>query len=259
MKVENKKIVVTGAGAGIGRELVQMLLKKGASVIAVDINEKNLQDLKKTYNKDQLLIAVLDVTDEMKVKEFRDFYIEKLKEIDILINNAGIIQPFVPVNDLEMDIINRVMNVNFYGPLYLTKAFLPELLKREEAHIVNVSSMGGFFPFPGQTIYGSSKAALKLFTEGLYAELLDTNVNVTIVFPGAIATDIMKNSNVEMKETSENNFKPLPVDRAATQIIKGIEQNKFQLYVGSDAKMMNFMYKFNAKKAIQFVKSKMSI
>ena len=78
---------------------------------------------------------------------------------------------------MEHDDIERVLNYNFYGQIYMTKAFLPYLLERPEAHIVNVSSMGGFFPVPGQILYGASKAAVKLFTEGLYAELIETNVD----------------------------------------------------------------------------------
>jgi len=78
----------------------------------------------------------------------------------------------------------------------MTKAFLPFFLKRSEAHVVNISSMGGFIPFPGQTIYGAAKAAVKIFTEGLYAELKDSNVNVTVVHPGAIATNITTNSGL---------------------------------------------------------------
>ncbi|WP_252629481.1 SDR family oxidoreductase, partial [Enterobacter sp. JH539] len=90
------------------------------------------------------------------------------------INNAGIIQPFVKIDQLGYEVVERVFNVNFYGTLYMTKTFLPHLLTRPEAHIVNVSSMGGFLPVPGQTIYGASKAAVKLFTEGLHSELADT-------------------------------------------------------------------------------------
>ena len=109
--------------------------------------------------------------------------IDRFGAVDGIINNAGIIQPMVPVADLDYGVIQKVLNVNFYGVLYLTKAFLPHLKARPEAHIVNTSSMGGFLPVPGQTIYGASKAAVKLFTEGLWSELADTNVKVTVVFP----------------------------------------------------------------------------
>lgn len=124
--------------------------------------------------------------------------------VDGIINNAGIIQPFVDLNDLGMDRIERVLNINFYGTLYMVKAFLPFLLERPEAHIVNVSSMGGFLPVPGQSIYGASKAAVKLMTEALHSELKGTNVSVSVVIPGGIATDIKKNSDIQYKtETND--------------------------------------------------------
>ena len=86
--------------------------------------------------------------------------------------------------------IERVLDVNLQGTLNMVTAFLPLLLERPEAHIANVSSMGGFFPFPGQTVYGASKAAVKLLTEGLYAELLDSQVRVSVIMPGAVSTSI---------------------------------------------------------------------
>ena len=94
--------------------------------------------------------------------------------VDGLINNAGIVQPFVPFADLDQAAIDRVLDVNLMGTINMSRAFMPVLLSRPEAHLANVSSMGGFFPFPGQTLYGASKAGVKLLTEGLYAELLDT-------------------------------------------------------------------------------------
>jgi short-subunit dehydrogenase len=259
MKVKDKRIILTGAGGGIGRELALQLLAKGAYVVALDINEKELEITKeKAHNNDHLSIHVVDITSDESLDKFKEEYYKDNSVIDGLINNAGIIQPFLNVDRLDMDTINRIMNVNFYGPLKLTKTFLPELLKRPVAHIVNVSSMGGFFPFPGQTIYGASKAALKLFTEGLYAELLNTNVHVTVVFPGAINTNIAKNSNVDMKiSESGSSMKMLSPQKAAALIIDGIEKDKFQLYVGTDSKMMNLMYKMNPKSAIKFINKKM--
>ncbi|MEK3683510.1 SDR family NAD(P)-dependent oxidoreductase [Paenibacillus sp. FSL R10-2736] len=115
--------------------------------------------------------------------------IDQHGKVDGIINNAGIIHPFLKVNELEYDKIKLVMDINFYGTLYMVKSFLPYLLKRPVAHIANVSSMGGFLPVPGQTIYGASKAAVKLLTEGLRAELKDTNVKVTLVFPGGVSTN----------------------------------------------------------------------
>jgi short-subunit dehydrogenase len=118
---------------------------------------------------------------------------------------------------LPYDAIERVLNVNLYGVIYMTKAFLPHLLTRPEAHIVNVSSMGGFFPVPGQSLYGASKAAVKLLTEGLYSELIDTNVRVTAVFPGAIATNISQNSGLRSRQRFRLSRQNFPTTSAGTR------------------------------------------
>lgn len=162
-----------------------------------------------------------------------------------MVNCAGIIQPFVKVNELDFSAIERVMNINFYGTLNVTKAFLPYLLKRPEGYIANVSSMGGFLPVPGQSAYGASKAAVKLLTEGLYAELLSTNVHVSTIFPGATKTDISKNSGVQTPgDTSdEKSFPMLPASDAARIILDGIEKNKPHIFTGKDSRTMNKLYR----------------
>ena len=163
-----------------------------------------------------------------------------LELIDGIINNAGVIQPFSRLNDLDYPTIERVLNVNLLGTLYVTKAFLPQLLKRPEAHIVNLSSMGGFVPVPGQTIY-CAKAAVKLLSEGLASELLDTKVGVTVVFPGAIATNIRENSGVSIPNTAARSggMKPLSAANAAQVIVRGIERDAYHVFVGKDAAIMD--------------------
>lgn len=259
MKVNGKKIIVTGVGSGIGKELTKQLIKKGAFVIGLDINTDNLSKLEEEINdKKHLITYKVNIASDLDLNSFYNNYMNDIKDVDGIINNAGIIQPFINVDKIDMDTVYRVMNVNYFGPLKLTKLFLPNLINKKEAHIVNVSSMGGFFPFPGQTIYGSSKAALKILTEGLYAELSDTNVKVTLVLPGAIDTNITANSNVTTNTSKENSsMKMTSPIKAAEQIIKAMEKNKFKVYVGADSKIMNFMYKFNDKKAIDLINKKM--
>ena len=170
------------------------------------------------------------------------------------------IPAFVRINDLEYDAIERVMNVNFYGLLYLTKACLPHLLTRPEAHIVNTSSMGGFLPVPGQGIYGASKAAVKLMTEALYAELLPTNVRVTAVYPGAVKTEITRNSGVEIKMDASKQSaanQALSATEAASIIITAMEKNKFRVLVGKDSKFMDLIYRISPGFATRFIQKKM--
>ena len=258
MEVKDKKIIVTGAASGVGKELTRILLDKGAYVYGLDINPDNLKNLEKELNNDKLQTFQVDISKKETLENFKKSL--KDKNIDILINNAGIIQPFVNVKDLDDKVIERVMNVNFYGPLNLTRLFLNELIANPNGgYIVNVSSMGGFFPFPGQSIYSASKAAVKMFTEGLYSELSDTSVRVMVVMPGAMNTNITKNSNVDMgnADASSSKMKMLSAEEAASKIIKGIEKNKFKLFLGSDAKFMKFIYKLNSEAAINFINKKM--
>jgi|TARA_R110000737_G_scaffold347664_1_gene379679 short-subunit dehydrogenase len=264
MKIHKKVIVVTGAGNGIGREIVLNLLKKGAKVAAVDLNETFLNETVKLANvkNTDLSIHVLNITDREAVKNLPEQIIKVHGQIDGLINNAGIIQPFVQINKLEFEDIERVMNVNFYGSLNMIKALLPYFHKRPEAHIVNISSMGGFLPVPGQSIYGASKAAIKLMSEGLYAELMDTNIQVSVVFPGAIGTNIATNSGLTNlpsgdSDTKNSSIKMLPPDKAAEIIVAGIEKNKVRIYVGSDSKIMNFLYRLSPGFATRLIGKKM--
>ncbi len=261
MKIKGKNVIVTGGASGVGKELTKQLLEHGCNVAAIDINKENLENLKKELDSKRLRTYVVDMGDVESIKAFRENYKKDYSDVDIIINNAGIIQPFVKVGELEDKTINKVMNVNFFGPVNLIRFFMDDLIKdRSEQYIVNVSSMGGFFPFPGQTIYGASKAALKIFTEGLYAELEKTNVRVMIVLPGAMNTNITVNSNVKMDMSKEDsNFKMLEPSIAAKKIIEGIEKNKFKLFLGSDAKFLKLLYKINSKAAISFINKKMSV
>jgi NAD(P)-dependent dehydrogenase (short-subunit alcohol dehydrogenase family) len=128
MKAQGKNIIVTGGGNGVGRELVLQLLKKGATVIAVDINEAALKETRKKSGDDPRLSSyVVDISDKERVFAFADQVMEEHGWVDGIINNAGIIQPFIPLSELEMDRIDRVLDINFYGTLYMVKALLPHL------------------------------------------------------------------------------------------------------------------------------------
>lgn len=261
MKTQGKNIVVTGGGNGVGRELVLQLLEKGATIFAADINAEALKEtVKIAQNNKSLFTYVVDISNNEEVKTFAEKVVEEHGRVDGIINNAGIIQPFIYLNELEMDRIDRVMNINFYGTLYMVKAFLPHLLKRPEAHIVNVSSMGGFLPVPGQSVYGASKAAVKLLSEGLWSELTDTNVNVSVVIPGGIATDIKKNSNISHKVSSDSSKSKMiltPV-QAAGLIIKAMEKNKLRTYIGKDCNAMNALYKLSSRFAMSMINKVMN-
>lgn len=180
--------------------------------------------------------------------------------VDGLINNAGIIQPFARLDALDYRDMERVVNVNLWGTINTIKAFLPHLLKPPVAHVANTSSMGGFVPVPGQTVYGATKAAVKLLTEGLYAELLDTNVGVSVVMPGAVATEISANSGVAVPGTATidaSEIRTTTPEEAARIILDGIEADELYIHVGRDSKAMSLFTRLAPKRATHMIQKRM--
>jgi len=263
MDVSGKVFVVTGGGNGIARELVLQLLEKGATVAAIDLSATGLAETKKLAGSfsSNLSTHTLNITDRAKVMALPKAVIAKHGRVDALVNVAGIIQPFVRVNDLDFEAIERVINVNLYGTINTIKAFLPELLTRPEGYIANVSSMGGYAPVPGQTIYGATKAAVKLLTEGLHSELKGTNVHVTAIYPGAIATNIAQNSGMAMPANMDpheaNKFPTTPSPEAARIIIDAIEKNAYKVFIGKDAKTMDRLTRLMPQKAAELIYNNM--
>ena len=291
MNVRGKVFVVTGAGNGIAREVTLQLLAKGARVAGVDLNGKGLEETAAlatatatttatataTPSADRFTQHVVNITDREAVAALPAAVKEAHGQIDGLLNIAGVIQQFVKIIDLPFSEIEKVMNVNFWGVINTVKAFLPELIERPEAAILNVSSMGAYAPVPGQAAYGASKAAVRLLTEALYAELMDTNVAVTTIFPGAIATNIAQNSGVSIGEAaagsaSEENanggntsagnedaptHKTTPAPEAARQIIEALEKGKFRATVGADATAMDRIARLSPKKATELIAKQM--
>jgi short-subunit dehydrogenase len=260
MKIQGKTFLVTGGGNGIGREVVLQLLAGGARVAAIDLSKEGLDETTAIAKSDKLSTHQVNIADLAQVTSSKDEINSAHGPVDGIINVAGIIQPFVRVNELNFDQIKKVMDVNFYGLLHVTKTYLPELISRPEAHIANVSSMGGFVPIPGQSIYGASKAAVKLLTEGLHSELQGTGVGVTTIFPGAIGTNIALNSGImteeQMKQMAASAGparKTTSVEVAGRAIIDGIENKKFHVLVGQDAKTIYFLSRLMPERAANLI------
>jgi NAD(P)-dependent dehydrogenase (short-subunit alcohol dehydrogenase family) len=262
MQIRDKVFVVTGGGNGMGREVVLGLLARGARVAAADLNEAGLAETASLASAgDRLTTHVLNVSDRKAVLALPAAVEKAHGQVDGLFNVAGIIQPFVKINELEFDQIDRVMNVNFWGVVNMTKAFLPTLLTRPAAGLLNVSSMGGFLPVPGQAAYGASKAAVKLFTEALYAELQGTPVTVTVVFPGGVGTNITQNSGVAMPNMDPAMMAKAPKTvtpaDAGRQIIEGFEKGAFRVLIGSDAKFMDRFSRLSPRRATLLIANQM--
>ncbi len=264
MQIADKVFVVTGGGNGIGREVTLELLRRGARVAAVDLSEAGLAETAALAAAAEGLLTThaLSVSDRAAVEALPEQVVAAHGQVDGILNIAGIIQRFVHVEELSIEEIEKVMAVNFWGTLYMDKAFLPYLKKRPQAVLLNVSSMGGLVPVPGQGAYGASKGAVKLLTETLYAELRGTSVAVTVVFPGGVGTNITGNSGVEVPNMDKlmASGKPpkttAPAD-AGRQIVDAVASGKPRLLIGSDAKMLDRLSRLNPTKAITTVANQM--
>lgn len=259
MQISGRVFVVTGAGSGIGRATALQLLGRGARIAAVDLHAQALDDLARLARAgNRLSLHPLNIADRGAVESLPDAVIAAHGEVDGLLSIAGIIQPFDPVMELPLETAERVMAVNFWGTYYLDMAFLPHLVKRPEACLVNVSSMGALVPVPGQGVYGASKAAVLLLTECLYAELRESCVAVTVVIPGAVGTNITENSGVEAPVMADGQgAKVTSADDAATQIIDAIRDGTFRVLIGGDARMLDRMARLMPVRAITTVADRM--
>jgi len=261
MKLQGTTVLVTGAGAGMGRAICVELIKKGAKVAAVDIKKDGLVETGKVAlaSKKNYLPIVLDITNTARVAALPKLIAKQLGSVDVVINNAGIIQPFVRLEDLKQKSIDKVMDVNLFAPLNLIRVFLPTLKVKKRAFIVNISSMGAYTPVPGQSLYGASKAALAQLSAGLASELANTNVKVLLVYPGAVSTDIAKNSGIKMPkmDIDASKIKMSSAQKAAAMIVAGIEKDKRRIYIGQDAKIMNLLSRVNPNWAAYLINKQM--
>ncbi|WAC65559.1 SDR family NAD(P)-dependent oxidoreductase [Agrococcus sp. SL85] len=243
MQIAQRTFVVTGGGNGIGREVVLALLARGARVAAVDLSAEGLAETARLAGiGDRLSTHVASVADRAAVEALPEAVVAAHGQVDGLLNVAGIIQPFQRIGDLPYEQIERVMQVNFWGVVHTTMAFLPHLRARSESALLNVSSMGALAPVPGQSAYGASKAAVKLLTEGMHAELEGTGVAVTVVFPGGVGTNITGNSGVTMRASADTSAAAATMttpQAAAAQIVDAIASGAPRVVIGKDARALD--------------------
>lgn len=262
MRIRDKVFVVTGGGNGIGQQVVWWLLTRGARVSAVDVSEAGLaQTASRALSVDRLSTHVVNVTDVAAVNALPEAVVAAHGAVDGLLNVAGIIQRFVKFGDLEPADIERVMNVNFYGVVNLCRAFLPLLVARPQAALVNVSSMGGFVPVPGQTIYGAPKAAVKLLTEGLRAELHGTNVAVSVVFPGAVGDQHhgqQRRGDSRDGRCGGAGAQDHPPEEAAEIIVRAVEKGTYRVFIGNDARSLDWLSRLAPERALTLIAQQMA-
>jgi len=224
----NKVVAITGGSEGIGKALVDTLIPLGAKVATCGRNHDKLYNLQLEYSSVMLHTVVCDVSNEQACRHFIESTIETFGRIDILINNAGISMRAL-VSELDVEVLRRVMDVNFFGTVYCTKYALPSIME-SKGTIVGVSSIAGYRGLPGRSGYSASKFAMQGWLESLRTELLESGVNVMWVCPGFTTSNIRNaalNSHGESQgESPLDEEKLMSAAECAHYIVDAIEKRK---------------------------------
>ncbi|MDY6936192.1 MAG: SDR family oxidoreductase [Cyanobacteriota bacterium] len=221
MSLENKVVIVTGASSGIGEAIARELASSGSKVMLAARREERLKSLVAELG-DSVAHVCTDVTDAKQMQDMATATLERFGQIDVLINNAGIM-PLSPLIDLKLDDWNRAIDVNIRGVLHGIAAVLPHMLDRSNGHIINIGSVASLHAIPNFAVYCGTKFAVRAISESLRKETLG-KVRVTIVYPGAIESELVTSSND--KETSDrmnSNFtfiSPTAISRAVRYAIE---------------------------------------
>lgn len=254
---ENKVAAITGAGSGIGRALAYALARQGCGLALSDVNAAGLLETAEQARKLGVRVehSVVNVVDRQAMQEWADDVVKSFGQVNAVFNNAGVAQGGT-VEANEYSDYEWIMNINFWGVINGTKAFLPHIKASGVGHIVNVSSIFGIFAQPGMSAYNASKFAVRGFTESLRQELDMANcgVSASCVHPGGIKTNIAKtarmNTSMESltgQETEQarqqfhDQFLRTTPQQAAKVIIKGVLANKRRILIGGDAHAMDLM------------------
>lgn len=248
MQLKNKIALITGAGSGIGRATAYSLAKRGCHLALADIQAERLEETATLVRAAGINVSthILDVAKREPVLALPARILEAHGGIDLLINNAGVAAGGTFVNTSEVS-FDRVMDVNFQAVVRMTRAFLPHLKTRDEALIANVSSLFGLISPPEQTAYSASKFAVRGFSNALRHELERTNVRVTVIHPGGVATNIARDAlppegvsdeKIRKRKAAQQKLLKMPPEKAGEIIVKGIEADRARILVGTDAKVI---------------------
>ncbi|MFW2436240.1 MAG: SDR family NAD(P)-dependent oxidoreductase [Parvibaculales bacterium] len=248
----DKICVVTGAGSGIGAACAQALAAEGAYVVMTDIRADMLETAHKAIVEagGRAETHIVDVSDRDAMFALADKVDKAHGGADLILNNAGVAHS-ATVADMTMDNFNWVMDIDFWGVVYGTQAFLPHFLKRGSGHVANVSSIFGLIGVPSQSAYNAAKYAVLGFSEALRHEMVEHNVGVTVIHPGGINTNIVRHARLSQGPNAEAEheeaiikFQELTMtqpDKAAQIILKAIRKNKARVLVGPDALFVDFI------------------
>jgi short-subunit dehydrogenase len=230
MSMKDKVVIITGASSGIGLALAKEFAQQGAKLSLAARSIDKLEDIVKEFeNSGTEAIAVkTDVSKEVDCKTLVDKTLEKFGKIDILVNNAGISMR-AAFKDVELDVLKKLMDVNFCGTVYCTKYALPSLLENKGS-VVGISSIAGFIGLPGRSGYSASKFAMHGFLETLRVENLKTGLHVLIAAPGFTASNVRKAAltadGTQQGETPRKEEKMMSAEEVARHVVKAIKKRK---------------------------------
>ncbi|MFE6645011.1 SDR family NAD(P)-dependent oxidoreductase [Nocardioides sp. NPDC057772] len=256
---DDKVVVLTGAGSGIGRALALNLAGRGARLALSDVNETGLAEtveLAKQAGAREIKADKLDVADREAFTAYAEGVIAHFGTVNVVINNAGVALSG-RVNDLEWEDIDWIIGIDWWGVVHGTKLFLPALIESGDAHIVNISSLFGLVSMPDQAFYNAAKYAVRGFTEALREEMLidGHKVGVTSVHPGGIKTAVARSARVSAKDDQaatakffDEKLAKMEPERAAEIIVKGIEKKQARVLVGLDAHVIHNFGKFTGSR-----------
>lgn len=245
MSFTNKVVVITGASSGIGEALAYTFDKQGANVVLAARNTEKLNAVATKLKNTHLTIQA-DVSVEEDCQNLISQTIKKFNRIDVLINNAGITMRAL-FNDAELDVIKRLMDINFWGTVYCTKYALPHLLKTKGS-VIGVSSIAGFKGLPGRTGYSASKFAMQGFLESLRIENHKTGLHVLIACPGYTASNIrnagLNKDGQAQGESPLDEKKLMSAEEVAQHILKATAKRKKYLVLTSLGKLTVWLNRF---------------
>ena len=262
---KDKVAVITGAGSGMGRYLAVLLAKDGADVCICDVNQETLDETAQMLRKYNVSVSshLLDVSDKESIESLPEKVIDQHGKIDLVFINAGVTTGS-HFKDMEEENWDWVMGINFDGVVNSTRAFIPHMVDRPEAAIVNTSSIFGMVAVPGQTVYHATKFAVRGFTESLSLEMKETNPNLQIhcVHPGHIGTNIAATARMSDEDFNRDESARKSIftrnapqtqeemgdlfreggmhpSKAAEIILDGVKKNKSRIFIGLDAKLLD--------------------
>jgi NADP-dependent 3-hydroxy acid dehydrogenase YdfG len=264
--LDNKVVVITGAGSGIGRALALNLAARGSLLALSDIDEAGLAETVEAAlaaGATNVRSDRLDVSDRIAFTAYAATVVEHFGRVNVVINNAGVALAG-DLADLTYEDMDWIVGINFWGVVHGTKEFLPHLIASGDGHVVNLSSLFGLVSMPGQSAYNATKYAVRGLTEALREEMLVAGhrVGVTAVHPGGIKTAIARNARYSAQEDGEASARlfdkklaKMTPERAAEIIVKGILTNKARVLVGLDAHALHHLAKLTGSRYQDIVAS----